>query len=390
MMSSSSSNKVKLPASLARVGKELQVDVYAENGILLLKKGHYVLSGELRDKLVSLGSGDADAVEARLERERRERAAARDAEETASKVNPLTELEFLARRVQNLLRHVLAVPGFGDSIDEIATSLIKQAEWHPDGLIAAALLLPYKDYGSSHSLHIAALLAVLGRRLGISQIDQHSLICAALTMNIAIIDLQRQLAGNGGESELLSEQHELLLAHPILASAILREAGIEDERWHSIVQSHHEEWDGSGYPMGLPKEEIDQLAHLLHLVDVLTALLANAGTGQSQLPAIVLARLFKGEIGQFDPQYIKLIIKEFGIYPPGSFVKLANNEIAVVTYRQEKANEPKVASLRKIDGPPYAAPLLRDTHNPIYKVVEAVPASIANVRIGFLSKLWGY
>lgn len=389
-MSDSPANKTKIPPSLARVGKELQVDVYAKNGILLLKKGHYVLSGELRNKLLSFGMGDTEEIEARLERERRERAAARDAEEAARKVNPLTELEFQTRRAQNLLHHALAAPGFIDGIREIAHSLIRVAEWQPDGLIAATLLVPYKDYGSSHSVHVAALLSVLGRRLGLSQQDRHSLVCAALTMDIAIIELQSMLANYDGQT-LQPEQREMLAAHPILASAILREAGVSDELWHTLVQAHHEKWDGSGYPMGLTKEEIEPLSHLLQMVDVLTASLTNHSPQRpGPLPSTAIARLFKGESGQFDQQYVMLAIKELGIYPPGSFVKLASNEIAIVTHRREKANEPKVAALRKVDGPPYAAPLPRDTHNTAYKVLEAVPASIANVRIGFLSKLWSH
>lgn len=386
MMTDSPINKAKVPASLARVGKELQVDVYAKNGILLLKKGHYVLSGELRDKLLSLGEGDAEEIEAKLERERRERAAARDAEEAARKVNPLTELEYQTRRAQNLLHHALAAPGFIEGIREIADSLLRLANYQRDGLIAAALLVPYKEYGSSHSLHTAALLAVLSRRLGLSEPEQHSLVCAALTMNVAITELQCGLA-NG--HVLQPAQRELMQAHPILASAILREAGVTDELWHSIVQSHHEKWDGTGFPMGLTKEDIEPLAHLLHLVDTLTASLTNHSRS-GPLPSTAIARLFKGESGQFDQQYVTLVIKELGIYPPGSFVKLASNEIAIVTHRGDKANEPRVAALRKVDGPPYAAPLPRDSRSMAYKVTEAVPAAIANVRIGFLSKLWSH
>jgi len=387
MMSDTPANKAKVPASLARVGKELQVDVYSKSGILLLKKGHYVLSQALRDKLLSQGMGDAEEIEAKLERERRERAAAREAEEVASKVNPLTELEFQTRRAHNLLHHALAAPGFIDGIHEISRSLLRLAQYQPDGLIAAALLVPYKDYSSSHSLHVAALLAVLGRRLNLNEHDQQSLVCAALTMNISITELQSMLANRGGQPQL-PKQRELLDAHPILSSAILREAGVSDELWHSIVQEHHEKWDGSGYPQGLSKEDIEPLAHLLHMMDALTSALTCHNPERPPLPSQAMARLFKGESGQFDQQYVTLAIKELGIYPPGSFVKLASNEIAVVTHRRDRANEPKVAALRKVDGPPYAAPLPRDTRGPSYKVMEAVPSAVANVRIGFLSKLW--
>ncbi|AXK39929.1 HD-GYP domain-containing protein [Crenobacter cavernae] len=384
---SESPNKAKLHPLLVRVGKELQVDVYAKNGILLLKKGHYVLSPEQRDKLLTVGLGDADEVEARLEREKRERAAAqREAEEAARPKNPLIELDFLTRRIQGLLNHALAVHGFADAIRDVADGLARLAERTPDGLIAACLLVPFSDYGSSHSLRTAALLAVLGKRLGLAPAEHKTLLCAALTMNVSVTLLHNQLAQQGGP--LTTEQREAMFAHPILGSAILREAGVDDERWHDLVQQHHEDHDGSGYPMGLTRDEIDPLAHLLRLVDVLAALLVSNAQRPGQLPSAALARLFKGECGAFDATYVAVLIKELGIYPPGSFVRLASNEIAVVTQRRDKANEPKVAALRKVDGPPYAEPLPRDTHNAMHKIVEAAPAAAAGVRPAFLVRLW--
>ncbi|KZE34901.1 HD domain-containing protein [Crenobacter luteus] len=380
-------NTAKLPPLLVRVGQELQVDVYAKNGILLLKKGHYVLSPEQRDKLLTVGTGDADEVEARLEREKRERAAAqREAEEAARPKNPLVELDFLTRRVRGLLNHALAVRGFADAIRDVADGLASLAERSPDGLIAACLLVPFADYGSAHSLHSAALLAVLGRRLGLEPAEYKALLCAALTMNVSVTLLHNQLAQQG--ESLSDEQREAMFAHPLLSSAILREAGVDDARWHELVQQHHEDADGSGYPMGLAAAEIHPHAQLLRLVDVLAALLVGNAQRPGQLPSAALARLFKGEFGAFDPTYVALLIKELGVYPPGSFVKLASNEIAVVTQRGDKANTPRVAALRKVDGPPYAEPLPRDARNPQHKIVEAASLSAAGVRPAFLVRLW--
>ncbi|MFN7369254.1 MAG: hypothetical protein ACK5SG_03355, partial [Burkholderiales bacterium] len=52
-----------------------------------------------------------------------------------------------------------------------------------------------------------------------------------------------------------------------------------------------------------------------------------------------------------------ILIKEIGIYPPGSFVKLANGETAIVVRRGEAANSPVVAALSSGSGIPYVDPV---------------------------------
>ncbi|RMD01539.1 phosphohydrolase [Aquitalea palustris] len=372
-------SKIKLPGSFLRVGEQLTVDVYAKNGFLLLKKGHYVLTPEQRERLMDVAHGDAEEVAVRLERERLDRAAQRE-REAASMVpkNPLVEVGFMAGRLEALLLHGLAVPGLAGRLEEMAEELLLLTQRFRDGMLASLFLVPVR----SHSLKVATLLALLGRRLGLEPSRLHSLVCAGLSMNVAISQLLNQL-GVQRQAMTLSQQDEMY-AHPVMSSAILREAGVVDEHWHLLVQTHHEQDDGQGYPAGLCGEEIHPDARLLALVDHLCEHLQQ----DAVLPSLVMASLFRGELGQFAPALVSLLIKEMGIYPPGTFVRLANNEIAVVTHSGDKANQPRVAALRKLDGPPYADVLLRDTRQPAYRVVEAVAAASAAVKPAYLTRLW--
>jgi HD-GYP domain-containing protein (c-di-GMP phosphodiesterase class II) len=372
-------SKIKLPGSFLRVGEQLTVDVYAKNGFLLLKKGHYVLTPEQRERLMDVAHGDAEEVAVRLERERLDRAAQRE-REAASMVpkNPLVEVGFMAGRLEALLLHGLAVPGLAGRLEEMAEELLLLTQRFRDGMLASLFLVPVR----SHSLKVATLLALLGRRLGLEPARLHSLVCAGLSMNVAISQLLNQL-GVQRQALTLSQQEEIY-AHPVMGSAILREAGVVDEHWHLLVQTHHEQDDGQGYPAGLRGEEIHPDARLLALVDNLCEHLQQ----DAVLPSLVMASLFRGELGQFAPSLVTLLIKEMGIYPPGTFVRLASNEIAVVTHSGEKANQPRVAALRKLDGPPYADVLLRDTRQSGYRVLEAVAAASAAVKPAYLTRLW--
>jgi len=284
----------------------------------------------------------------------------------------------MAGRLEALLLHGLAVPGLAGRLEEMAEELLLLTQRFRDGMLASLFLVPVR----SHSLKVATLLALLGRRLGLEPARLHSLVCAGLSMNVAISQLLNQL-GVQRQAMTQSQQDEMY-AHPVMGSAILREAGVVDEHWHLLVQTHHEQDDGQGYPAGLRGEEIHPDARLLALVDHLCEHLQQ----DAVLPSLVMASLFRGELGQFAPSLVSLLIKEMGIYPPGTFVRLASNEIAVVTHSGDKANQPRVAALRKLDGPPYADVLLRDTRQSGYRVLEAVAAASAAVKPAYLTRLW--
>ena len=383
--------KSKLSADMILVGKQLSVDVYHRSGMLLVKQGHYVLTPEQKQKLLDHGQLDNTAKASMVEKELRDRRERQEQErrEAANQVlNPLVDMDLLAHKVNGLLNRYFHVQDFVQEISMVATRLLALADKQPDGLIAACLLVPFNDYGSMHSLHTAAMLAILGRRLNLPQKEMQVLLCAALTMNVSATKLHTDLSKQ--ESALDALQKSDMYAHPLLSSAILRDLGVEDDRWHLLVQQHHEEWNGSGYPYGMKKEEIDPGAHLIRLTDVLTSLLVTQAHRAGRLPSIALGRLFKGEFSEFDPRFVALLIKELGIYPPGSFVRLANREIAVVTHRPSDNNtrHPKVSAIRSANGEMYGEPLPRNTRTAEQAILEPISLKEAGVRPAFLLKIW--
>ncbi|RQO66667.1 phosphohydrolase [Aquitalea sp. FJL05] len=367
----------KLKSSAISIGKELPMDVYAKNGILLLKRGHYVLSPDMKHRLIKLGFAEQPAE-------------VKPAEKTADNYRKgqslFEEIVFLQQRVRNMLQHALTQPDLEQRVRAIAQTIISLSERHPDGLMASMLLLPFQEYGVAHSLHTTALLTLITRQMKLPAGHREILLCAALTMNIAQIELQNELFSH--EGQLTPQQRSAIKEHPLLSSAILREAGIENELWHALVQTHHENWQGSGYPFGLERKQILPPAHLLHLADIACAKLAPRRYRSAQLPATALGNLFQRKDVDFDSAFTTMLIRELGIYPPGSFVKLVNNEIAVVLARRDKPSEPQVAALRKADGPAYAEVLLRETSHSQYKIAGPCSFSMAGVRISFLASLW--
>lgn len=80
-------------------------------------------------------------------------------------------------------------------------------------------------------------------------------------------------------------------------------------------------------------------------------------------------------------------IKIVGVYPPGSFVKLASNEIATVVNRGATSLAPRVAVLVNRQGLPMAEPAIRDTRLTEYRIVSSVNRNSIKVRSDLLRLL---
>ena len=93
--------------------------------------------------------------------------------------------------------------------------------------------------------------------------------------------------------------------------------------------------------------------------------------------------------GGADNPYAAAIIKEMGIYPPGSFVKLANGDTAVVVRKGDTAVTPQVHSLISADGWVFPDSKLRDTAKAEFKVTASVPRGNVMLTLN-RAKLFGY
>jgi hypothetical protein len=75
------------------------------------------------------------------------------------------------------------------------------------------------------------------------------------------------------------------------------------------------------------------------------------------------------------------LIKVLGIYPPGTLVRLASREVAVVLRRGKRADQPQALAVLREDGMPHTTPRLRDTAFPDHKVAASMTRSALKLRL---------
>lgn len=223
-----------------------------------------------------------------------------------------------------------------------------------------------RNYSVGHALLVSALCELAARHLvAWPAAWREPLRCAALTMNIAMTALQDALALQ--ETPPTPQQRALIDSHAALAAQRLRECGVADDLWIDAVAQHHA--TRAGKLADLPAAA--QLARLIQRADIFAARLSRRRTRHA-LSGMAAAKATYLDENQKADEAGAAIIKATGIYPPGSFVRLASGETAVVLRRGRLATEPVVASVVSAAGMPLGEPARRDTRSARYAVTAGV------------------
>lgn len=347
-------------------GVALPWGVRDASGKLLLARGHVLADAGVLQTLLERGMFvDADEIN------RNNTDDPKPKEETFA-----ARWEGLQTRLGTLLRSSTE-SHFMERVRESVEHISSLADRNTDLLIFLILRhdhTRYAHYGVVHSLHVASLCSLVTRRLNWPDERRESLVGAALTMNLSILDLQGRLAAQS--APLTANQRRDIDHHPEASARLLRAAGLQDPEWLSAVEQHHEQPGSLGYPRKL--NEPTEASQLLRFVDCFTAK-HSARAGRAQQPAQQAARDLYTQ-SKANP-LAALLIKEFGIYPPGCFVKLASGETAIVTKRGANANTPIVAAITNRNGDALSQPVSRDTSQPANAIAATVPDKSVLVRV---------
>lgn len=313
------------------------------------------------------------------------RGAVVDAEETKTPRSeildaPIESLPSLWSGCIDRVGRTLRTPGlpeFAKALIDAAEPVLALVERDPDLAIFQVVrqeAAGKSPYGIAHAVHTAIAGHLVAQRLGWDAGAIERVFKAALTMNLAMLELQGRLATQ--VTQPTAAQREAIHDHPVRSAEMLEASGIKDEDWLRAVREHHEIPGGQGYPKGC--QDVADMASLLRRVDVYTAKLSPRNS-RLALPANQAGRdLFLQDAKH---PMAAAVVKEFGVYPPGCLVQLQCGEVGIVIKRGPNANAPMVAALTSRNGDALMEPAKRNTENPGYGIVGVVPESALRVRV---------
>src|SRR5579863_9922689 len=176
---------------------------------------------------------------------------------------------------------------------------------HVRTIEALALAIDAKDHTTHDHLQRVQLYAIeIGKDLGLSEQELDALTAAAVLHDIGKLAVPESIISKPGK--LTRSEFEKMKIHPVVGAEILERVEFPYPVV-PIVRSHHEKWDGSGYPYGLRGEEIPIGARILSVVDCLDAL-ASDRQYRRALPLDEAMAKVASEAGTaFDPRVVQAL-----------------------------------------------------------------------------------
>lgn len=361
-----------------QIGQPLAMSVYDQNGALLLLAGFVIENDAQMETLIARGS----LVQLP---ERAPPPPPRPGLKPRATIEAMNQLH---RDVGLLHKRLLsgAAAGVQERVAQLTATIEEHLALDTDATLASMQLQLDPANHAARQTHAAIICVFATRALGMPAATARALAGAALTYDLALGPLATQL---NGQSERLSyTQLAQVRAHPEVGLRLLESAGITDPVWIDAVLHHHERLDGSGYPHGLRAGAIRDTTRLLAIIDIYTAML-RPRVYRDALPArMALRSIFLERGKQVDEALAMMLVKELGVYPPGTLVRLANDEVGIVLRRGDDAAHPQVARVMTSEGFQASESLQRDTRLPEFHIADSVPYDRLPGIVANAAKLW--
>ena len=380
----------------------LRFPIYDENDHLLLKQGFVITIPGFVDRLLQRGCyvGDADAPSedssGSSENKRRESDAAEKIligknfypEKPRVPVFLRTaDLSISVRRIHKLLQEVPSDRVvLQDFVRELAKELLSLIAEDRDAVLASAYLThDVRDSRVNQQLLGAIVAAFLAPECELSDNQQLSLVCAALTRDAALhtIDKSYATARKLPDTALVTVRE-----HPVAAVKLLLRHGVNDRDWLTYVVEHHERLDGSGYPHGKKGDTIQSGSLLLGLADAYAGMVLANPRRPGIFPANALKEIYLGKGSLHPEKQVILLLKTLTRFPAGTLVSLVNGEIGVIKNPPPSKSQPQVYIVYDINGMPRSSPTIRDSSQGEFEISACVTPEKCRSAELVIRRLW--
>lgn len=164
------------------------------------------------------------------------------------------------------------------------------------------------SYTEQHSNRVTCVARIIAERIGCSQEEIEILHTAGLLHDIGKIGIRDEILLK--PARLTNEEYEIIKTHTTIGANIVGQLGLW-QREQAIIRSHHERYDGNGYPDGLMGETIPFLARILTVADVFDALTSDRTYRPRMAEEAMLQIIRDGRGTQFDAQVVDVFLDLF-------------------------------------------------------------------------------
>ena len=162
-------------------------------------------------------------------------------------------------------------------------------------------------YTGEHCKSVVSLALEVAEHLGLSPERQRNLEFAALLHDVGKIAIPKEIINKPGKLD--PHEWTIIKTHTVEGQKMLERVGGFMRQVGLIVRSHHERWDGGGYPDGLAGEDIPLEARIITCCDTWNAMRTDRPYRKALSHDVAVAELVSNAGGQFDPHVVETFVR---------------------------------------------------------------------------------
>jgi putative nucleotidyltransferase with HDIG domain len=210
----------------------------------------------------------------------------------------------------------------------VVDSLAQAVAQNRTALMALTALKNYDNYTFTHMVNVSILTMGQARGLGIEGSLLREFGLSALMHDIGKVKTPTEILNK--PDKLTDKEFEILRRHTVDGAEILRGTPEMPALAPVVAFEHHLRADGTGYPLGITRPQLNLGTTLCGIADVYDAMRSQRVYQQAFPSDRILAVLQRNDGAQFDQHLVRRFAQLIGIYPVGNLVRLDTGVVAVV------------------------------------------------------------
>jgi HD-GYP domain-containing protein (c-di-GMP phosphodiesterase class II) len=213
-------------------------------------------------------------------------------------------------------------------LQTVVGSMVDSVFRNRDAMTWLARMKSKDDYLYSHSLSASVWALAFGRHLGLDKETLTSLGTGAMLLDIGKTMLPTKLLRKSSKPS--DKEWQVIHTHVNQGVNLLRGAPNVDNRIVTMIATHHERFDGSGYPHKLKGDEIPLIGRIAGIVDCYDAMISERTYAKPKSAYDAVRELKRLGGIAFPAELVELFIQAVGVFPTGTLVELNTGEVGVV------------------------------------------------------------
>lgn len=212
---------------------------------------------------------------------------------------------------------------------EAGTTLAREISKTPSVMFSLERVRTWDEYSYVHSLNVALLSGFLATVLFRGDVRAVELLTiGGLLHDLGKAVIPREILNKPGSLD--AGEYEIVKRHPAEGERLARASGVQDERILSLVMTHHERWNGTGYPSKLKGEDIPFLGRITAVADVFDALTSRRVYKEAYTNNRAIGTILCETQHKFDRRIVRVLLRSLSLYPPSTMVELSDGSVGVV------------------------------------------------------------